>query len=71
MPNITIEYDKETLREFCRRWNIIEFSLFGSAVRDDFGPESEACDARSRRAVVVVELAPNAEGTGETLPTPR
>ncbi|MEA2237725.1 MAG: uncharacterized protein QOC81_2449 [Thermoanaerobaculia bacterium] len=41
MPNIAIDYDKEKLRDFCRRWKITEFSLFGSVVRDDFGPESD------------------------------
>ena len=53
MPHIAIDYDKEKLRDFCRRWKITEFSLFGSVVRDDFGPESDvdvlvtfAADAR-------------------------
>jgi predicted nucleotidyltransferase len=41
MPRIAIDYDKEKLRDFCRRWKITEFSLFGSVVRDDFGPESD------------------------------
>jgi uncharacterized protein len=41
MPHIAIEYDKEKLRNFCRKWKITEFSLFGSVVRDDFGPESD------------------------------
>ena len=41
MPHIAIDYDKEKLRDFCRRWKITEFSLFGSVVRDDFGPESD------------------------------
>lgn len=36
---IEIDYDK--LRDFCRRWKITEFSLFGSILRDDFGPESD------------------------------
>ena len=27
--------------EFCRKWKIREFSLFGSVLRDDFGPESD------------------------------
>lgn len=26
---------------FCRRWKITEFSLFGSILRDDFGPKSD------------------------------
>jgi len=41
MPNIAIDYDREKLRDFCRKWKITEFSLFGSVVRDDFGPESD------------------------------
>ena len=41
MPHIAIDYDKEKLRDFCRKWKMTEFSLFGSVVRDDFGPESD------------------------------
>jgi uncharacterized protein len=41
MPHIAIDYDKEKLRDFCRKWRITEFSLFGSVVREDFGPESD------------------------------
>jgi len=26
---------------FCRKWNILEFSLFGSVLREDFSPESD------------------------------
>ena len=29
------------LEDFCRRWKITELSLFGSALRDDFGPDSD------------------------------
>ena len=35
MAHIAIDYDKEKLRDFCRKWKITEFSLFGSVVRDD------------------------------------
>ena len=31
----------ERLAEFCRRWKIKELALFGSALRSDFGPESD------------------------------
>jgi predicted nucleotidyltransferase len=41
MPHIAIDYDKEKLRDFCRKWKITEFSFFGSVVRDDFRPESD------------------------------
>ena len=27
--------------EFCSRWRIAELALFGSALRDDFGPDSD------------------------------
>jgi len=29
------------IARFCRRWQIREFALFGSATRDDFRPESD------------------------------
>lgn len=29
------------IARFCRRWQIREFALFGSAIRDDFRPESD------------------------------
>ena len=32
---------KEQIVEFCRRWRVVEFSLFGSALRDDFRPDSD------------------------------
>jgi predicted nucleotidyltransferase len=41
MPQIAVEVDNEKLRDFCRRWKLTEFSLFGSVVRDNFGPESD------------------------------
>jgi|SRR5205823_4767923 predicted nucleotidyltransferase len=41
MPHIAIDYDKEKLRDFCRKWKVTEFSLFGSVVRDDFTPDSD------------------------------
>ena len=36
-----LEIDGERLADICRRWHITELSLFGSALRDDFGPESD------------------------------
>jgi uncharacterized protein len=31
----------EKIAEFCDRWQVSEFALFGSVLRDDFGPESD------------------------------
>lgn len=32
---------KEKIADFCRRWKITEFALFGSVLRDDFRPDSD------------------------------
>jgi predicted nucleotidyltransferase len=32
---------KETMAEFCRKWKIKELAIFGSAIGDDFKPESD------------------------------
>ena len=29
------------MADFCERWQIAELALFGSVLRDDFGPESD------------------------------
>ncbi len=39
--NANIEIPEKKIAEFCRRWKITEFSLFGSVLRDDFRPESD------------------------------
>jgi len=39
--NAKAQLDSDILAEFCRRWRIRELSIFGSALRDDFGPESD------------------------------
>ena len=33
--------DREQITEFCRQWQVTELALFGSVLRDDFGPESD------------------------------
>lgn len=37
----TIELPMKQIQEFCDRWQIIEFALFGSVLRDDFRPDSD------------------------------
>ena len=39
MPRI--EIDKERIARFCRRHRIRRLALFGSVLRDDFGPDSD------------------------------
>ncbi len=36
-----IPIDREKIAEFCRRWKITELALFGSVLREDFGPDSD------------------------------
>jgi uncharacterized protein len=38
-PRIPIPTDR--IADFCRRWKVTEFAIFGSVLRDDFGPESD------------------------------
>jgi predicted nucleotidyltransferase len=52
-PQIAI--DEDTLRRFCNRWKVAEFALFGSVLRDDFGPDSDVD--------VLVTFAPEARWT--------
>lgn len=32
---------RKRIAVFCQRWSVTEFSLFGSALRDDFRPDSD------------------------------
>ncbi len=41
MKRQAIALTDEWIDTFCRRWNVREFSLFGSVLREDFGPESD------------------------------
>lgn len=36
-----LQVTDEQLADFCLRWKITELALFGSALRDDFGPNSD------------------------------
>ncbi len=52
-----IEIPREAIVEFCRKWKIVEFAVFGSVLRDDFCPESDVD--------VLVTFAPGAQWTFE------
>ena len=45
----------ERLDEFCRRWKIAELRVFGSALREDFRPDSDVD--------LLVDFAPDANWT--------
>lgn len=51
IKNVAIS--KETIADFCRRHHIRKLALFGSALRDDFSPESDID--------VLVEFEPDAK----------
>lgn len=53
--NRHLDIPAEALRAFCERWRIVEMDLFGSALRDDFGPDSDVD--------LMVEYAPDAQWT--------
>ncbi len=52
MP-VQIAIDQNKIVEFCHRWKITEFALFGSVLREDFRPDSDVD--------VLVTFAPDAE----------
>src|SRR5438105_1835301 len=39
--DVQIEMPSERIAAFCRKWRIVELSLFGSVLRQDFSPESD------------------------------
>ena len=53
--SLHFEIDHERVREFCHRNPIQRLAFFGSALRDDFGPESDVD--------VLVEFTPQAQVT--------
>ncbi len=36
-----IVFPEEAIAAFCQRWKIAELAVFGSVLREDFGPESD------------------------------
>jgi uncharacterized protein len=36
-----LEISRERIADFCLRWKITEFALFGSVLRNDFRPDSD------------------------------
>jgi uncharacterized protein len=52
MSRVRVPLPRDAISDFCRRWQIVEFSLFGSVLRDDFRPESDID--------VLVSFAPDA-----------
>ena len=55
MQQLKIDIPRDRIEAFCRRWKIVELSLFGSALRDDYGPDSDVD--------VLVSFAPEANWT--------
>jgi len=41
MVTARIDLPMDAIRDFCDRWKIREFALFGSVLRDDFRPDSD------------------------------
>ena len=50
---MNIEIPRERIEEFCRKWKITEFALFGSVLTDEFRPDSDVD--------VLVTFAPDAQ----------
>ncbi len=60
MTITAIELPMGKIAEFCDRWQVTEFALFGSVLRDDFRPDSDID--------VLITFSPTAKrGLTETL----
>jgi predicted nucleotidyltransferase len=60
MTMTAIELPMEKIQEFCHKWQVTEFALFGSVLRDDFRPDSDID--------VLITFSPTAKrGLTETL----
>lgn len=55
MDKTKIRIPKSKVAEFCKRWGVSEFAIFGSALRGDFRPDSDVD--------VMVSFAPQAHVT--------
>jgi predicted nucleotidyltransferase len=59
MTLAAIALPAEAIAKFCDRWQVTELALFGSVLRDDFGPGSDVD--------VMVQFHPEAHPTFRTL----
>lgn len=41
MASIAVDIPARQIEAFCRKWGIHELAVFGSVLRDDFGPHSD------------------------------
>ena len=39
--NAYIESRRDAIAGYCRKWKIVELAVFGSVLRNDFGPDSD------------------------------
>ena len=53
MQECQIEIPRAKIQDFCRRWKVAEFSLFGSVLREDFSAQSDVD--------VLIDFAPDAD----------
>lgn len=41
LKELPVKVSMEKISEFCKKWKVKEFALFGSVLRDDFKPDSD------------------------------
>ena len=39
--SMRVAVNNERIARFCRKWHVTELALFGSVLREDFGPDSD------------------------------
>jgi hypothetical protein len=41
MADVSLVISEDRLTDYCRRWKVAEMAIFGSVLREDFGPDSD------------------------------
>jgi predicted nucleotidyltransferase len=41
MADVSLAIPEDQLTDYCRRWKVAEMAIFGSALREDFGADSD------------------------------
>ena len=44
--NAYLEARRDAIAAYCRKWKIVELSVFGSVLPSDFNPDSDVGDCR-------------------------
>ena len=67
MSKLAVPLPMDAIRTFCRKWRVARLEVFGSILRDDFGPASDVdflvtFDPDARWGLEIVDMAQELAG---------